>query len=106
MAFGVSLSRGVSASFVPSCGRCRYCPTGKQNLCDNGAGFATQQAERLSLPFVRLHSAQQFPGVGLGLALARKCVQRLGGTLQLQGAPQQGCTAVLELSHLLASDLL
>jgi signal transduction histidine kinase len=75
-------------------------------LCDNGAGFATQQAERLSLPFVRLHSAQQFPGVGLGLALARKCVQRLGGTLQLQGAPQQGCTAVLELSHLLASDLL
>jgi NDMA-dependent alcohol dehydrogenase len=27
----------VSASFVPSCGRCRYCSTGKQNLCDNGA---------------------------------------------------------------------
>jgi len=28
----------VSASFVPSCGRCRYCSTGKQNLCDNGRG--------------------------------------------------------------------
>jgi S-(hydroxymethyl)glutathione dehydrogenase/alcohol dehydrogenase len=28
----------VSASFVPSCGRCRYCSTGKQNLCDQGAG--------------------------------------------------------------------
>ncbi len=28
----------VSASFVPSCGRCRSCSTGKQNLCDNGAG--------------------------------------------------------------------
>jgi len=28
----------VSASFVPSCGRCRYCSTGRQNLCDNGAG--------------------------------------------------------------------
>jgi len=27
----------VSASFVPSCGRCRYCSTGRQNLCDNGA---------------------------------------------------------------------
>lgn len=66
-------------------------------LRDNGAGFATQQAERLGLPFVRLHSTQQFPGVGLGLALARKCVQRLEGSLQLQGAPQQGCTVVLEL---------
>ena len=28
----------VSASFIPSCGRCRYCSTGKQNLCDNGRG--------------------------------------------------------------------
>jgi S-(hydroxymethyl)glutathione dehydrogenase/alcohol dehydrogenase len=28
----------VSASFVPSCGRCRYCSNGKQNLCDRGAG--------------------------------------------------------------------
>ncbi len=28
----------ISASFVPSCGRCRYCSTGKQNLCDQGAG--------------------------------------------------------------------
>jgi S-(hydroxymethyl)glutathione dehydrogenase/alcohol dehydrogenase len=28
----------VSGSFVPSCGRCRYCSTGRQNLCDNGRG--------------------------------------------------------------------
>jgi S-(hydroxymethyl)glutathione dehydrogenase/alcohol dehydrogenase len=28
----------VSASFVPACGRCRYCSTGRQNLCDQGAG--------------------------------------------------------------------
>jgi S-(hydroxymethyl)glutathione dehydrogenase/alcohol dehydrogenase len=28
----------VAASFVPSCGRCRYCSTGRQNLCDMGAG--------------------------------------------------------------------
>src|SRR3954449_3548122 len=38
---GVSLVQPgdhVSASFVPSCGRCRYCVSGKQNLCDSGAG--------------------------------------------------------------------
>src|SRR5262245_42654319 len=28
----------ISASFIPSCGRCRYCSTGRQNLCDLGAG--------------------------------------------------------------------
>lgn len=28
----------VSASFIPACGRCRYCSTGRQNLCDAGAG--------------------------------------------------------------------
>ncbi len=38
---GVSLVKPgdhVSASFVPSCGRCRYCVSGRQNLCDYGAG--------------------------------------------------------------------
>jgi NDMA-dependent alcohol dehydrogenase len=28
----------ISASFIPACGRCRYCSTGRQNLCDAGAG--------------------------------------------------------------------
>jgi S-(hydroxymethyl)glutathione dehydrogenase/alcohol dehydrogenase len=32
----------VSASFIPSCGRCRYCSTGRQNLCDAGAGTLAQ----------------------------------------------------------------
>jgi S-(hydroxymethyl)glutathione dehydrogenase/alcohol dehydrogenase len=34
----VAVGDHVSASFVPSCGRCRYCSTGQQNLCDDGAG--------------------------------------------------------------------
>ena len=35
---GVAVGDHVSASFVPSCGTCRYCATGRQNLCDQGAG--------------------------------------------------------------------
>ncbi|MEI8239253.1 MAG: NDMA-dependent alcohol dehydrogenase [Actinomycetota bacterium] len=35
---GVTVGDHVSASFIPSCGRCRYCSTGRQNLCDAGAG--------------------------------------------------------------------
>jgi NDMA-dependent alcohol dehydrogenase len=34
----VEVGDHVSASFVPSCGRCRYCSTGRQNLCDSSAG--------------------------------------------------------------------
>jgi NDMA-dependent alcohol dehydrogenase len=34
----VAVGDHVSASFVPSCGRCRYCVTGRQNLCDLGGG--------------------------------------------------------------------
>ena len=35
---GVDVGDHVSASFVPSCGRCRYCSTGRQNLCDASGG--------------------------------------------------------------------
>jgi S-(hydroxymethyl)glutathione dehydrogenase/alcohol dehydrogenase len=34
----VAVGDHVSASFIPSCGRCRYCSTGRQSLCDDGAG--------------------------------------------------------------------
>ena len=34
----VDVGDHVSASFVPSCGRCRYCSTGRQNLCDSSGG--------------------------------------------------------------------
>ncbi len=34
----VAVGDHVSASFVPSCGKCRYCSTGRQNLCDAGGG--------------------------------------------------------------------
>ncbi len=34
----VAVGDHVSASFVPACGRCHYCSTGQQNLCDQGAG--------------------------------------------------------------------
>jgi light-regulated signal transduction histidine kinase (bacteriophytochrome) len=48
---------------------------------DNGAGFNPRQAGRLFQPFARLHSANEFDGLGLGLAMASRIVQRHGGTL-------------------------
>ncbi|MDB5744009.1 MAG: multi-sensor signal transduction histidine kinase [Polaromonas sp.] len=57
---------------------------------DNGAGFDMAYAEKLSLPFHRLHDAQEFEGTGLGLATVRKIVERHGGWLRLEGEVGKG----------------
>jgi light-regulated signal transduction histidine kinase (bacteriophytochrome) len=46
---------------------------------DNGVGFNPAMQDKLFRPFQRLHSARQFSGLGMGLAVTRKVAQRLGG---------------------------
>lgn len=58
---------------------------------DNGVGYNPQGQDKLFHVFQRLHSAREFEGQGLGLALARKIVERHGGTISAEGAPDQGC---------------
>lgn len=62
---------------------------------DNGAGFNPALQGKLFKVFGRLHSAQQFPGVGMGLALTRKLLQRMDATVTLQGAVDAGCSVRL-----------
>lgn len=59
---------------------------------DNGVGFSPTLQGKLFKVFGRLHSAQQFAGVGMGLALARKQLQRQGATIAVDGAVDEGCT--------------
>ena len=59
---------------------------------DNGVGFNPALEGKLFKVFGRLHSAQQFPGVGMGLALTRKLLQRMDATIQIEGAVDAGCT--------------
>jgi signal transduction histidine kinase len=60
------------------------------HVSDNGVGIAPEDAERMFQPFTRCHPS--FPGTGLGLATARRIVERHGGRIWATGEAGLGTT--------------
>ncbi len=57
---------------------------------DNGIGIDPKYHERLFQPFERLHDNETYPGNGIGLAIVREGMERMGGKAGIESQPGTG----------------
>jgi signal transduction histidine kinase len=64
---------------------------------DNGIGIDTKYHDKIFNVFERLHDTRDYPGTGIGLAIVKKGIERLGGRVGLNSAPGKGSCFWIEL---------
>lgn len=66
-------------------------------VIDNGIGIAPEHHDKIFTVFQRLHGDSEYPGTGIGLAIAMKAAQLMNGTLTIRSSPGHGSTFSLLL---------
>lgn len=66
-------------------------------ISDNGIGIHPDYLNKIMQPFQRLHSKFEIPGMGLGLPLCKKIVNRLGGDIGIESTPAMGTQVSITL---------
>lgn len=68
-------------------------------IMDNGVGFDSQYKDKLFILFSRLHSSQEFSGIGVGLAIVKTIIQRHKGKIWAEGEKGRGATFFIKLKR-------
>ncbi len=66
---------------------------------DNGIGIESEYYERIFRVFERLHGGETYPGTGIGLAIVRRGIRRLGGRCGVESSPDSGSHFWIELPY-------
>lgn len=66
-------------------------------VVDQGIGIEQEALERIFNVFERLHGEEEFPGTGIGLAIVKKGIDRMGGAVGVESSPGRGSSFWIEL---------